>query len=349
VRFVIESDSAADPNGGCHANQGFGGSRDDPGARFERYDILDAANIFAKSVGQHAPELGCGSFFGRCEGGQTQVAQGLQAERKSKSLFIGKHERRKTETWFQLVIAADATHGLDRNAQILQPRDIALHGTRTYFEAFGEFGAAHMLARLKNFEDRQDSHDRVVHKINPATELRQRLTGILFTLLKGDKTMTIATEKAVTVLNADAVLQHWQGHRRLTRRTIEAFPEDKLFTFSVGGMRPFSEFILEFLKMAEPIARGVATGQWLDTTLPSVKTKAELLALWDKATIGLNEIWPTIPAHRFSEVDKAFGQWENAGIDTILYAIDNEIHHRGQGYVYLRALGIEPPHFWERN
>jgi uncharacterized damage-inducible protein DinB len=36
------------------------------------------------------------------------------------------------------------------------------------------------------------------------------------------------------------------------------------------------------------------------------------------------------------------------GIAMIQYAIDNEIHHRGQGFVYLRALGIEPPHFWER-
>ena len=35
--------------------------------------------------------------------------------------------------------------------------------------------------------------------------------------------------------------------------------------------------------------------------------------------------------------------------DLILYVIDNEIHHRGQGYVYLRALGIEPPPFWERS
>ena len=33
---------------------------------------------------------------------------------------------------------------------------------------------------------------------------------------------------------------------------------------------------------------------------------------------------------------------------TILCAIDNEIHHRGQGYVYLRALGIEPPAFYDR-
>ncbi|MEJ6979249.1 DinB family protein [Pedobacter sp. P351] len=29
--------------------------------------------------------------------------------------------------------------------------------------------------------------------------------------------------------------------------------------------------------------------------------------------------------------------------------IDNEIHHRGQAYVYLRSLGITPPFFWERD
>ena len=34
--------------------------------------------------------------------------------------------------------------------------------------------------------------------------------------------------------------------------------------------------------------------------------------------------------------------------DLILYVIDNEVHHRGQGYVYLRAMGIEPPPFYER-
>jgi uncharacterized damage-inducible protein DinB len=34
--------------------------------------------------------------------------------------------------------------------------------------------------------------------------------------------------------------------------------------------------------------------------------------------------------------------------DLLLYIVDNEIHHRGQGYVYLRELGIEPPPFYER-
>lgn len=156
----------------------------------------------------------------------------------------------------------------------------------------------------------------------------------------------------INVLTADALLRNWQGHRRLTRRVIEAFPEDKLFQFSVGGMRPFGEIAWEFIRMAVSIVDGVSTGQWkelkeFNATKPA--TKSELLRLWDEQTAELDSKFPNIPPHRFSEVDKVFGQWENSGVATIQYAIDNEIHHRGQGYVYLRGLGIEPPPFWERD
>jgi uncharacterized damage-inducible protein DinB len=159
-----------------------------------------------------------------------------------------------------------------------------------------------------------------------------------------------STATETTVLTQPALLDHWQGHRRLTRRTIEAFPEDKLFTFSVGSMRPFSEMVAEFLKMAEPIVAGVATGKWKefdDFVAPT--TKAECLKAWDAATEAIDRIWPTIPAHRFPELDKAFGKWESTGTALILYAIDNETHHRAQGFVYLRALGIEPPAFYDRS
>lgn len=33
---------------------------------------------------------------------------------------------------------------------------------------------------------------------------------------------------------------------------------------------------------------------------------------------------------------------------TLLYVLDNEVHHRGQGHPYLRELGIEPPAFYQR-
>jgi uncharacterized damage-inducible protein DinB len=159
-----------------------------------------------------------------------------------------------------------------------------------------------------------------------------------------------ATATGTSILSSEALLDHWQGHRRVTRRVIEAFPEDKLFTFSLGSMRPFADMVAEFLMMAEPIARGVATGEWKEMKLePKPKTKAELLKLWDEATEGINNIWRQIPEHRFAEVDKAFGKWESSGINGIMYAIDNEIHHRGQAYVYLRVLGVEPPAFYDRS
>ncbi len=153
----------------------------------------------------------------------------------------------------------------------------------------------------------------------------------------------------MNMLTAETLLNNWQGHRRLTRKTIEAFPEDKLFQFSVGGMRPFAEMAWEFIRMAVPIVEGVSTGKWEEYKTAKPSSKSELLRLWDEQTAELNENFPKIPPHRFSEVDKAFGQWEMPGLATIQYAIDNEIHHRGQGYVYLRALGIEPPPFWERD
>jgi uncharacterized damage-inducible protein DinB len=154
---------------------------------------------------------------------------------------------------------------------------------------------------------------------------------------------------AVNVLTADALLKNWQGQRRLTRRTIDAFPEDKLFHFSVGGMRPFAGMALEFIAMAVSIVDGVATGKWEEYKGAKATSKTELLRVWDAQTAELDKKFPNIPQHRFTEVDKAFGNWEAPGLATIQYAIDNEIHHRGQGYVYLRALGIEPPPFWQRD
>lgn len=100
--------------------------------------------------------------------------------------------------------------------------------------------------------------------------------------------------------------------------------------------------------MAVPTLQGVITSEWKQFASAKATTKAELLAAWDDATTEINALWPKIPAARFQEVDTAFGQWKMAIYDLLLYVRDNEIHHRGQGYVYLRTLGIEPPPFWER-
>ena len=158
-----------------------------------------------------------------------------------------------------------------------------------------------------------------------------------------------ATATATGFISPAAMLKHWQGHRRLTRRMIEAFPEDKLFTFSVGGMRTFGELATEMLGMAEPTVRGVVTKKWDEFAVGKATTKAELLRQWDESTKQIDQLFPQIPVEHFKDTITAFGQYTMPVHEIILYTVDNEIHHRGQGYVYLRALGIEPPPFYVRD
>ncbi len=160
-------------------------------------------------------------------------------------------------------------------------------------------------------------------------------------------TTTDTPSSSNVVITPQTLLEHWQGHRGLTRRIIEQFPEDQLFTFTLGGMRSFGELANEFLSMAVPSVRGMITGEW---TGPEGKptTKAEILQAWDADTAELNRLWPQLAPNAFQENYNAFGMYEGTGIWLLLYVIDNEVHHRGQGYVYLRALGIEPAPFWER-
>lgn len=161
---------------------------------------------------------------------------------------------------------------------------------------------------------------------------------------------------AATVLTPSQVLAHWQGHRGLTRRVIDAFPDDQLFSYALGGMRTFAELAMELNRMGATGAHGIATGEWKELpeltegtgldTAPT--TKQGILALWDWSTEHINTVWALARPERFQETDNAFGQWEGPVWWHLCYFIDNEVHHRGQGYVYLRSLGIEPPPFWDR-
>ena len=160
--------------------------------------------------------------------------------------------------------------------------------------------------------------------------------------------MSTENTTVAAVITPEALLNHWQGHRRLTRRVIEAFPEDELFRFSIGSMRPFGAMAMEMLSMALPMVQGVVTGEWNLVFERDPLPKEEILRRWDESTQEIDALWPRIPLEHFQETITAFGQYEGRVHDLLLYVIDNEIHHRGQGYVYLRALGLEPPPFYER-
>jgi len=160
-------------------------------------------------------------------------------------------------------------------------------------------------------------------------------------------TTAIATQQFIS---SAQMLEHWQGHRNLTRRVIDAFPENELFEFSIGGMRPFAKLAVELISIAGPGLKGIVDHQEEKFSEEAFqpKTKEEILAKWDSETEVINHYFNLISEERFQEMFNLFGQYEFPVYQNILYFIDNEVHHRGQGYTYLRALGIDPPFFWER-
>jgi uncharacterized damage-inducible protein DinB len=158
---------------------------------------------------------------------------------------------------------------------------------------------------------------------------------------------TLATQ----VITPEDLLKHWQGHRALTRRVIELFPEKDFFEFSIGGMRPFAKMIDELLAIGAPALQSIVNREiqpYNEEGAEQLIFKAQYLQKWDEATNEINQNWEKLSIEDFNETFKLFGQYEFPIIQNIFYFIDNEVHHRGQGYVYLRALGIEPPFFWER-
>lgn len=162
--------------------------------------------------------------------------------------------------------------------------------------------------------------------------------------------MTPSSEKRANLLTPSEFLNHWLGHRNLTRRYIEAFPEKELFTFSIGGMRTFSQLSEEMLAVGPPGLKAIVGTEDVAFTedLGLDGSKTRLLALWDQSNQEITQLWEQLPDQRFNEVVTIFGQYTAKIWDHIFYFIDNEVHHRAQGSVYLRALGIEPPKFWER-
>ncbi|MBD1393463.1 DinB family protein [Mucilaginibacter glaciei] len=168
-------------------------------------------------------------------------------------------------------------------------------------------------------------------------------------------TTTTSAPKQTELVTPAFFLSYWQGHRKLGRKVLAAFPEKELFAFSVGGMRPYSELAGEMIGLASGGVKGLATGNWettpmLDHFNSDVKmtTKQQILEAWDEVTEQINTLMPQISPETFDDKIMAFGQYESTVRDMLLYLTDNDTHHRAQGFVYLRALGIEPPAFWDR-
>lgn len=149
------------------------------------------------------------------------------------------------------------------------------------------------------------------------------------------------------------LLEELQGNRRLTLRAARAFPADQLMTFTPKApLRPFGQMLDEIARIELAYVRGLAEDEWKwdPENPPKPADAAGAIRFLEEAATYTGRVWSGISAELLlsPRKDPFFFGDQKRPFDWLVYCVENEIHHRGQGYVYLRELGVEPPPFWER-
>lgn len=145
-------------------------------------------------------------------------------------------------------------------------------------------------------------------------------------------------------MNKFAILRYWQNVRKLTLRLFDLFPEGKFNFRPVETVRSVAEQFDHILVVELYTRIGLITGQWDQAAFSGERDRSWMtlrnkLFYEHQKTIGLLRL---LPEGRFMQVyETPFGRLTG---ETVVYtAIDEEIHHRGNLYTYLRLLGLEPP------
>lgn len=147
----------------------------------------------------------------------------------------------------------------------------------------------------------------------------------------------------------------WEENRRLTDKVAEVFVSaGALDETPVPGMRSFRKLLIEIWGIEQVYAHGLATEVWNFQFPPeSYNTCAveELMEFGYNVREETRRLWTDVTEEALSKLRPTpfEGHPEGRAIEWLTYALENEIHHRAQGYVYLRLLGLEPPEFSVRN
>jgi uncharacterized damage-inducible protein DinB len=140
------------------------------------------------------------------------------------------------------------------------------------------------------------------------------------------------------------ILRYWHNVRNLTLRLLDEFPADSFDFRPAPEIMTVSQLFKHILQVELFVRQGFLEDQWekpaeLSSNFFEKDMIRDKLKLENRKTISLLS---EIPDGKFMQMRPTpFG--EISGELLIQVAIDEEIHHRGNLYVYLRCLGKIPP------
>ncbi len=154
----------------------------------------------------------------------------------------------------------------------------------------------------------------------------------------GDGELT-GRRQVISTLVAD-----WARIRTVTIETARAFPGERLDVRPVAAMRSAGQILAHILDTELAVVDGALTGDWRFGRGPHRISRVETFERWsakvraetERALAGISDesLWAPAELPDGTELPRFL----------VLYSfVENELHHRGQLFAYLRLLGIKPP------
>lgn len=145
-------------------------------------------------------------------------------------------------------------------------------------------------------------------------------------------------------MNKNVFLRYWQSVRQLTLKLLDEFPREAFDFRPAPEVMTVSQLFKHILKVEIYIRNGFLNNEW-DTPDELGSNMFEKELLRDRLRIENQktmQLLSELPDGRFMKIrETPFGKI--SGEILLMVAIDEEIHHRGNLYTYLRCLGKIPP------
>ena len=139
-------------------------------------------------------------------------------------------------------------------------------------------------------------------------------------------------------------LKYWQLVRQMTIKLLDEFPANSFDYRPAPEIMTVSQMFKHILQVEIYIREGFLTNEWkaseaISSNMFEKELLKDRLRIENEKTVKL---LADLPEGRFlKKRETPFGNV--TGEILILAAIDEEIHHRGNLYTYLRCLGQTPP------
>lgn len=155
-------------------------------------------------------------------------------------------------------------------------------------------------------------------------------------------------------MHKDTVAGMWDSLRQIhgiTLRVLQAIPKDKIDAHPVAKMRSPKELVAHMYTTMRDVTVGVGKGQIVSDegadSGTGIKTYDELIRYAEECWKTSDRAVASLSESQLSAAVKTPWGMDFPGFVCIHIIYDEHLHHRGQLFTYLRALGGEPPMMWD--